>query len=200
MCVPPPVHSSRPAGTRSGLEPGLSRVMGIRAIVHRWPRATGFVMAGTGLVFLAGAFGPPWMRGPGILLGIPFLIAAVSLLGRSGQVAAALEPLQGRTVAVTVRGQALPGTFELEGFQALGASLWIRLHQAGGHSFRMKITQPLRLLPGRDAWNITYAGHVHWGASRLPRPAGSRETGMVRLLLAPPGAVTPSRGPGPDRR
>jgi len=180
---------------------GLSRAMGIRAFVHRWPRATGFLMAGTGLVFLAAAFGPPWMRGPGILLGIPFLIAAVSLLGRSGQVAAALEPLEGRTVGIEVRGQPLPGIFGIEGFQALGANLWIRLRPTGdGRPFRLKITQPLHLTPGTAAWDITFAGHVHWGTTRLPRPEGPRETGTVRLLLAPGGGITPSPAPVPDRR
>lgn len=164
------------------------RAAGIRALVHRWPRASGILLLGTGLLCLAAGFGPPSLRGPGIVLGLPFLIAAVSILGRSGQLAASLEPLEGRTVGVEVRGEAVPGTFLVEGFQALGAGLWVRLRPAaGGHPLRLKIAQPLHLRITEEAWEVTFAGYVQWAHHRLPGAGGGRGPGAVRFLLPPGG-------------
>jgi hypothetical protein len=122
-------------------------------------------------------------------MSLPFLIGAMSLLGRSGQIAASLEPLEGRTVGIEVRGEDLPGTYVIKGFQPLGAGLWIRLAPVGGgHDLRMKIAQPLRITRGEEAWEITFSGYVQWAGRRLPGPGGRRAPGSVRISPVPGGA------------
>ena len=124
----------------------------------------------------------------GVVLAALAFVLGASLLGRPARLSAALKPLTGRVVRVSVWGEPLPGFegafYVIEGITGIGAGLYIQVfqHDDADSGGVLKIAQPAGETLGDERIEIANAKYVQWARKRVDRPTGTSAPALVISL------------------
>jgi hypothetical protein len=151
-------------------------------------KATGIGLLILGTLALGCMAIPSAIRILGFVLGIYSLTLGFCHLGRTGQMARALQPLVNRLVGVEAWGlQLAPGDdtpFQVDSVSSLGVGLWIHMHQLpDGPRLKLKIAQPTALKMGNGIFEVPFAGYLQWASKKVKSPNGKRAPGIVIFSL-----------------
>jgi hypothetical protein len=115
---------------------------------------------------------------PAMLLCVPLLFLASTLLSRAARVAEGLRGLCGHPVDIEVWGSPLPlpagEELRLESVRAFGAGLhlWVRVGSDPRPRF-LKVAQPRAVHHQPEGVEIAHAAYVQWARARIPRVPGA---------------------------
>jgi len=125
----------------------------------------------------------------GLGIGLPLIVVAIGILGKSGQYTRRLQQFVSKSVHVEIWGVPLPGSngavFQIDSISPMGLGVWVYMHPiSGGPRLKLKIAQPTSLALTSNKAEINFAGYAQWNSRRIMGPDGQRAPGTVVIALA----------------